>query len=136
MMSDRNRISHWYHCFVDDNMFERFWHGFWKYKTYFSSVAGLISTDFSIYRDIPEETQIRNCYRNRVMAYAMQKLNPNIIPTAGFGGENTWEWCFDGLPHNSTVGLPQTVHYLPLKHEDFLLVESMPWSTLLNPMLW
>lgn len=35
----------------------------------------------------------------------MQKINPNVIPTAGFGGENTWEWCFDGLPHDSTVAI-------------------------------
>ncbi len=46
-----------------------------------------------------------NCYKNRVMAYAMQKINPNIIPTAGFAGENTWDWCFDSLPHHSTVAI-------------------------------
>ena len=58
-----------------------------------------------VYCDIPEETQIRNCYRNRVMTYAMQKINPNVIPTAGFGGENTWGWCFDGLPKHSTYAI-------------------------------
>ena len=105
MMSDSSISSHWYHCFVSDKMFERFWHGFWKYGSYFHAASGFISTDYSIYRDMPEEIQIRNCYRNRVMAYAMQKLNPNIIPTAGFGGENTWDWCFDGLPRHSSIAI-------------------------------
>ena len=39
------------------------------------------------------------------MAYAMQKINNNIIPTAGFAGENTWDWCFDGLPPHPTVAI-------------------------------
>lgn len=29
----------------------------------------------------------------------------NVIPTAGFAREETWDWCFDGLPHNSTVAI-------------------------------
>ena len=105
MLSERNLENKWFHCFVGDSEFERFWNHFWRYISYFSAISGIISTDFSLYRDIPVETQIRNCYRNRVMAYAMQKVNPNVIPTAGFGGENTWEWCFDGLPTNSTVAI-------------------------------
>ena len=105
MMSDRNISKNWYHCFVGDEQFERYWHNFYKYVPYIRSAKGLISTDFSMYRDIPEETQIRNCYRNRVMTYAMQKINPNVIPTAGFGGENTWGWCFDGLPKHSTYAI-------------------------------
>lgn len=28
-----------------------------------------------------------------------------MIPTAGFADESSWEWCFDGLPHNSTVAV-------------------------------
>ena len=105
MLSDGDISTHWYHCFVDDSQFERFWYEFNRYIPYFRAAAGLISTDFSIYRDDEEDIQVRNCYRNRVIAYAMQQINPNVIPTAGFGGENTWEWCFDGLPHHSTVAI-------------------------------
>ena len=28
-----------------------------------------------------------------------------MIPTPGFGPERTWEWCFDGLPMNSSVAI-------------------------------
>ena len=105
LTSAKNNSSHWYNCFVDEKNFEKFWYCFWKYESYIRGASGIISTDFSIYRDMPEKKQIRNCYRNRVMAYAMQKINPNVIPTAGFGNERTWDWCFDGLPNNSTIAV-------------------------------
>lgn len=105
MLSQTNISDKWFHCFIDDDGFERIWNNFWKYIPYIENSKGFISTDFSIYRDIPEDVQIRNCYRNRVMAYAMQKINPNVIPTAGFGGESTWEWCFDGLPMHSSIAI-------------------------------
>lgn len=95
----------WFHFFIKDDNFERVWNNFWKYEKYIKAARGLISTDFSLYRDDDEDLLIRNCYRNRVMAYAMQKLNDNIIPTAGFAGENTWGWCFDALPHYSSVAI-------------------------------
>ena len=28
-----------------------------------------------------------------------------MIPTGGFGPERTWEWCFDGLPNNSSIAI-------------------------------
>ena len=39
------------------------------------------------------------------MAYAVQKANGVMIPTGGFGPERTWDWCFDGLPHNSSIAV-------------------------------
>ena len=103
--SAKDIANKWFHFFIRDNDFERVWRNFWKYEKYIKAAKGLISTDFSLYRDEDEDLLIRNCYRNRVMACAMQKINDNIIPTAGFAGENTWDWCFDGLPHHSSVAI-------------------------------
>ena len=105
MTSQKCLRDKWFHCFTDDEKYQKFWYKFHRYTPFFSQAAGFISTDFSLYRDVDLATQIRNCYKNRVMAYAMQKINPNIIPTAGFAGESTWEWCFDGLPCHSTVAI-------------------------------
>lgn len=66
---------------------------------------GLISADFSLYRDFPEEILISNCRANRLVDYALQQAGIPMIPTAGFAGESSWEWCFDGLPKNSTVAV-------------------------------
>ena len=71
---------------------------------YILNLKGFISTDFSLYRDY-DDLLIWNCFRNRVMAYAIQKAGGIVIPTAGFGPERTWKWCFDALPHNSSVAV-------------------------------
>ena len=65
----------------------------------------MISADFSLYRDYPEEMLINTCRDNRAVDYALQQAGLPVIPTAGFAGESSWEWCFDGLPLNSTVAV-------------------------------
>ena len=65
----------------------------------------MISTDFSLFRDADLDTQIENCRKNRAVDYAIQQLGVPLIPTAGFVGEDTWQWCFDGLPTHSTVAV-------------------------------
>ncbi|MDO5139045.1 MAG: DUF4417 domain-containing protein [Oscillospiraceae bacterium] len=95
----------WINCFCDDYQFERLWNNFYYYLPVLKQAKGFISTDFSLYRDYDEQRLIWNCYRNRVMAYASQKGGVLTIPSAGFGGENTWGWCFDGLPHHSVVAI-------------------------------
>ena len=95
----------WIHCFCDDYQFERLWTGFDYYMNYIIRLNGFISTDYSLYRDYDDDKLIWNCYRNRCMDYAVQKNNGIMIPTAGFGPEKTWDWCFDGLPMNSSVAV-------------------------------
>lgn len=95
----------WINCFCDDYQFERLWNNFYLYLPLLKQTKGFITTDFSLYRDYNEDLLIWNCYRNRVMAYVSQQAGIPTIPTAGFGGENTWGWCFDGLPHHSVVAI-------------------------------
>lgn len=105
LLSTKNLNELWIHCFCDDYQFERLWTGLDFYLHYILKLQGFISTDFSLYRDYSDDALIWNCYRNRCMAYAIQKAGGIMIPTAGFGSERTWEWCFDGLPMNSSVAI-------------------------------
>ena len=95
----------WFHFFIDDYQFNRIWNNFDKYLKLLLFCQGCITTDFSLYRDDDTDNLIWNCLRNRTIAYALQKNGIPIIPTAGFAGESSWEWCFDGLPSNSTLAL-------------------------------
>lgn len=97
--------DYWVNCFCDDYQFERLWNNYDHYLPLLQQSKGFITTDFSLYRDYDDPWLIWNCYRNRVMAYASQKAGIPSIPTAGFGGERTWDWCFDGLPQNSTIAI-------------------------------
>ena len=105
MLSLDNPDEWWIHCFCDDYQFERLWYGFEKYLPVIRKLDGFISTDFSLYREYSDDALIWNCYRNRCMAYAVQKNGGRMIPTAGFGPERTWSWCYDGLPEESSLAV-------------------------------
>lgn len=105
LLSAENPGDWWYHCFCDDYQFARLWPSLYRYIPLIQRTRGFISTDFSMYRDYSEDALIWNCYRNRVLAYAIQKASVPMIPTAGFGAESTWKWCFEGLPEHSTVAI-------------------------------
>ena len=105
LLSAENPGKCWYHCFCDDYQFARLWSNLYRYLPLIKRTRGFISTDFSLYRDYSDDALIWNCYRNRVLAYAIQQAGVPMIPTAGFGPESTWKWCFDGLPQNSTVAI-------------------------------
>lgn len=95
----------WYHCFTSAKNFHRLYHSFDEYVPLLQQSKGLISADFSLYRDYPEEILIANCRANRLIDYALQQAGIPMIPTAGFAGESSWEWCFDGLPVQSTLAV-------------------------------
>ena len=96
---------YWYHCFTAERNFHRLYNSFSEYVELLRKAKGLISADFSLFRDYPEEILIAKCRANRLVYYALQQVGIPMIPTAGFAGESSWEWCFDGLPLNSTVAV-------------------------------
>jgi hypothetical protein len=48
---------------------------------------------------------IWNCTRNRVMAYYLQKNGFDVVPVATWCEEDDFEWCFDGLPEESSIAI-------------------------------
>lgn len=96
---------YWYHCFTAERNFHRLYNSFSEYVEFLRKAKGFISADFSLFRDYPEEVFIAKCRANRIIDYALQEAGIPMIPTAGFAGESSWEWCFDGLSLNSTVAI-------------------------------
>jgi hypothetical protein len=105
LLSTEKLSDYWMHCFCDDYQFERLWKNLDFYMKYILRLQGFISADFSLYRDYRDGALVWNCYRNRCIAYAIQQAGVTMIPTAGFGPESTWEWCFDGLPMYSSLAI-------------------------------
>ena len=96
---------YWYHCFTSEQHFYRLYTCFNDYVELLKNAKGIISADFNLFRNYPEDMLIKNCRANRMVDYALQQAGIPMIPTAGFAGESSWEWCFDGLPINSTVAV-------------------------------
>lgn len=93
------------HFFVDDFQFERIWNYPNKYIKLLQKFEGVITPDFSMLDKMPEAQRIWNCYRNRALAFWMQKNGINIVPTVEWADYNELEWCLDGIPQSSSVAI-------------------------------
>lgn len=107
--NERKSVSkpneYWVDFFIDDALCENFWNhpevSFANLKRF----AGIITTDYSMLPEMLPGQNLWNCTRNRVMAYYLQQQGFNIIPVASWYVESDFEWCFDGLPENSSIAI-------------------------------
>ena len=93
------------HFFTDDYRFERIWRNTGAYLERLSKFKCVFTPDFSLYLDMPLAMQIWNTYRNRLIGQICQDYGMNVIPTVGWAGEDSFEFCFDGLPKGGTVAV-------------------------------
>ena len=109
MLNERKGISkpeeYWIDFFIDDALFENFWNHPEMSFNNLKRFAGIITTDYSMLPEMLPGQSIWNCTRNRVMAYYLQQQGFNIIPVASWCVESDFEWCFDGLPENSSIAI-------------------------------
>ena len=95
----------WVHFYIHDRDFERIWNHPNKYLEILKRYEGVITPDFSLYRDMPLSMQIWNTYRNRAFGYWLKKNGVPIIPNFSWGDERTYEFCFDGIEKHSIVAV-------------------------------
>ena len=67
--------------------------------------AGVISPDFSTYYDFPKHIKGFNIYRMRAFDCYMELESVPYIHNVRWGTEETWNYCFDGIPKGSTVAI-------------------------------
>lgn len=77
----------------------------WKYALrIFPHFAGIISPDFSTNRDFPFFLRGWNTYRMRALGYWYGTiLGYEVINNVRWNTEESWKWCFLGIPKNSIV---------------------------------
>ena len=95
----------WVHFYINDDSFERIWNYPEKYLNHLKKFAGVITPDFSLYREMPLSMQIWNTYRNRAIAFWLQKNGVRIIPNVRWGDERTYSFVFDGLKQGGTFAV-------------------------------
>lgn len=125
----------WIHFFIDDYQFERIWNFPARYISMLRRFEGVISTDYSMFLNMPLAQRIWNCYRNRAMDYWMQNLGINVVPVVEWADYRELEWCLDGIPKNSTVAIGlygcsknSRSRYNALKGIEKVCVELDPYS--------
>ncbi len=81
------------------------WNNSKKYLSRLRKFKGVISPDFSMYRNMPFVMQMWNTYRSRALANWLQSNGIEIIPNVRFGDERTFSFCFDGIEKNRVVAV-------------------------------
>lgn len=72
------------HFFEDDVQFERIWNAPNRYLPILKNFDGVITPDFSLYRDMPLVMQEWNTYRNRAIGYWLQEKALPLFPISDF----------------------------------------------------
>jgi len=93
------------HFYVDDYQFERVWNYPEKYVDILSEYQCILSPDFSLYLDMPMAMKIWNIYRSRQIGAYYQSKGIKVIPTMSWAEEETFEFCFLGIPKESIVSV-------------------------------
>lgn len=97
--------DYWIVFYEHDVNFVRIWNQPHKYLKVLKRFKGVISPDFSLYRNMPLCMQKWSTYQGRALANWWQQNGIEVIPNVRFADERTYEFCFDGIEKNSTVAI-------------------------------
>jgi hypothetical protein len=97
-----NYIAHFYY---DDFKFIQAWRDPDKYIDKLRRFKAVVSPDFSLYTDFPRALQILSCYRRQWVGAYWQRQGLDVIPDVVWGDEQSFDYCFEGIPKNSTVAV-------------------------------
>lgn len=95
----------WVVFYEHDYRFIQVWNNALKYVPLLKKFKGVISPDFSIYRNMPLSMQIWNTYKGKALAHFWQENGIDVIANVRFGDERTYYFCFSGVPKNSVVAV-------------------------------
>lgn len=93
------------HFFIHDARFEKIWRNPMRFIPDLEERECVLSPDFSVYADMPKAMQIWNVYRGRLLGQMMQDYGLKVIPTLTWAGEDTYDFCFDGIEQGGTVAV-------------------------------
>ena len=95
----------WVHFYEDDARLERLWTYPRRYLPILRRFRGVISPDFSLYRDMPLVMQQWNTYRGRALGHWLQENGVKVIPNVRFGDNRTYGLCCEGVQPKSIIAV-------------------------------
>ena len=91
------------HFFLSDNQIERLWDNLEYYEPVFRLWKGIIQPDFSQYTTMPRAMCIWQHYRRMWVTQYYQNRGLHVIPAPCWSDEESFEYCFDGMPKGSCL---------------------------------
>lgn len=101
----RKDYDAWVHFYEDDASFERLWNHPNKYLPILKCYQGVITPDFSVYRDMPLVMQYWNIYRSRALGHWLQENDIPVITNVRWGDQRTYDLCCTGVPMSANIAI-------------------------------
>jgi hypothetical protein len=101
----KNKSKYGVHFFIDDYQFNRIWQRPDVYCRMLKDCEYVLTPDFSLYADAPYAMQLWKHYQKQWLGCYMQNYGINVIPTLGWSDNRSFDFCFEGVPHNSIVAM-------------------------------
>ena len=130
---NRNRANTGIHFYERDYKFSRVWEQPNKYIPLLQSYKCVLSPDFSMYADYPKAIQIHNLYMNCWCARFWQDKGITVIPSVMWVDKDSYDWCFEGMPHNSIVSVSTVGNMQNQQDRDYWMSGYNEMLNRLNP---
>ena len=102
-------VKAYIHFWMDDQKFDGKRKGIWTNPFEALEIIrhfdGIFTPDFSTNVDFPEPIKIYNTYRMRAFGKWIGSNDKGVINNIRWGSEETWRYCWDGVPRNSIVAI-------------------------------
>lgn len=93
------------HFYIDDYKFNAVWGRLEQTLKSLSKYDAVISTDDSVFLDLPLIDNMRNVFKNRVFTAVGQRMGLNVIPSFSCGNPVDIEFYCDGLPEGGCIAV-------------------------------
>lgn len=93
------------HFCIDDYQFERVWRNPERYLDLLSKFECVCTPDFSLYTNMPYPMKLWNRYRALALGKYWQDNGLIVIPDIVWSDDRSFDYCFEGIPTDSTVFL-------------------------------
>ena len=93
------------HFFLHDYQFRRLWDMPERYMLMLSKFDCVFTPDYSLYTDMPKAMQIYHHYKKQWMGAYWQASGLMVVPTVSWSDEESYLWCFDGIPKGAAVAV-------------------------------
>ena len=114
-LENNNHLDRMVHFFLYDYKFERVWKNPDTDIERLRRYRAVLTPDFSMYLEMAPILQLYNTFRNRWCGAYWASKGLRVIPTVSWGGESTFDFCFEGIEKGSTVAVST---YMVSAHGD------------------
>lgn len=103
--TDETHFHRMVHFYLYDYKFESVWKKPSGFTEKLSKFKAILTPDFSMYLEMHPLEKLHNVFRNRWIGAYYASKGLRVIPSVSWGGEDTFDYCFEGIAKQSVVSV-------------------------------